>query len=200
MAAHLLIPQFLSTRNLADPSQRVGGWAEGAVSSTGMRREPLPWECNTLTAVLTAVVLVLSGVIVSMTLGEAPLLQHASAWSRPFGGPIAETEAETAVEVSMTDTGMGTALGMAERAETAADIAISQQAEPAPPPPNVESGRCPPGCSKRGTCNEELGRCECPLGWKGPSCDDVGIPLLSSRSLLLAATFASPVRALNSPH
>lgn len=161
-----------------------------------MRNEPRPWECNTLNAVLTAVVLVLSGVLVYATLEEAPLLHHALAWSRPLGGPIAENQAETAVEVALMDTGMagdvGAALGMAERAETAAEIGISQRAEPAPPPQIEESGRCPPGCSKRGTCNEELGRCECPLGWRGPSCNEVGVPLLSFPSLLLAAPFAPP--------
>ena len=159
-------------------------WSErGSESATEMRDEPGPWECNTQSAVLTAVLLVLSAVLVSTTLGEEPLLQHASAGSRPLGGPTAE--AKTAVEVSMMDTGLGAgvgaALGMAERAETIAEIGISQPPPLAPPPPIVEeeSGRCPKGCSKRGTCNEELGRCECPLGWKGASCDEVcGCPCL----------------------
>lgn len=30
--------------------------------------------------------------------------------------------------------------------------------------------KCPEGCSKRGTCNEELGRCDCPRHLSGPDC------------------------------
>ena len=30
--------------------------------------------------------------------------------------------------------------------------------------------KCPAGCSKKGTCNEELGRCDCPRHLSGPDC------------------------------
>jgi hypothetical protein len=30
--------------------------------------------------------------------------------------------------------------------------------------------KCPPECFKRGVCNEELGRCDCPRSFEGPSC------------------------------
>ncbi|KAK3286364.1 hypothetical protein CYMTET_6075 [Cymbomonas tetramitiformis] len=29
---------------------------------------------------------------------------------------------------------------------------------------------CHPKCHERGTCNEVLGRCDCPTGWTGPDC------------------------------
>ncbi|KAG2484066.1 hypothetical protein HYH03_017086 [Edaphochlamys debaryana] len=37
----------------------------------------------------------------------------------------------------------------------------------------VVQGRkpCAPGCSDRGNCNYETGRCECPWGWRGEACE-----------------------------
>ncbi|KAG2492559.1 hypothetical protein HYH03_009221 [Edaphochlamys debaryana] len=37
----------------------------------------------------------------------------------------------------------------------------------------VEQSRmpCPAGCSTRGNCNYETGRCECPWGWSGDACE-----------------------------
>jgi hypothetical protein len=35
------------------------------------------------------------------------------------------------------------------------------------PRPNT---RCPLSCLKHGVCNEELGRCDCPRNFEGPSC------------------------------
>eukprot|EP00959_Pyramimonas_sp_CCMP1952_P287238 6006856-Pyramimonas_sp.AAC.1 len=37
---------------------------------------------------------------------------------------------------------------------------------------------CAAGCSKHGTCNEELGRCDCPLGYAGDDCSEVRASLL----------------------
>ncbi|GAX82727.1 hypothetical protein CEUSTIGMA_g10153.t1 [Chlamydomonas eustigma] len=33
-----------------------------------------------------------------------------------------------------------------------------------------ETSKCPDGCTKHGTCNEELGRCDCPRHLSGPDC------------------------------
>lgn len=39
--------------------------------------------------------------------------------------------------------------------------------------PQAQSRKaCPPGCQKFGTCYEELGRCDCPWNYTGPSCQD----------------------------
>jgi hypothetical protein len=35
---------------------------------------------------------------------------------------------------------------------------------------------CAPGCEKRGNCNFEEGRCECPFGWRGPTCEEPAFP------------------------
>ncbi|GIL72456.1 hypothetical protein Vretimale_4167 [Volvox reticuliferus] len=35
------------------------------------------------------------------------------------------------------------------------------------------SGSCPKGCHKHGVCNEEIGRCDCPRHYTGPSCSDL---------------------------
>eukprot|EP00854_Cymbomonas_tetramitiformis_P001555 gene1555-2187_t len=35
---------------------------------------------------------------------------------------------------------------------------------------------CAVGCSERGTCHEEFGRCDCPLGWGGSNCFQLLVP------------------------
>ncbi|GLI67688.1 hypothetical protein VaNZ11_011952 [Volvox africanus] len=35
---------------------------------------------------------------------------------------------------------------------------------------------CHPDCTKRGNCNAEDGRCECPFGYTGPTCDEPLLP------------------------
>jgi hypothetical protein len=43
--------------------------------------------------------------------------------------------------------------------------------------PQAQSGTtvhrpCAAGCEVRGTCYAPSGRCDCPFGWTGPSCDN----------------------------
>eukprot|EP00897_Mesotaenium_endlicherianum_P004284 jgi/Mesen1/3884/ME000208S02901 len=40
----------------------------------------------------------------------------------------------------------------------------------------VEKRACAEGCSSKGTCNEELGRCDCPGLWTGASCSEKAMP------------------------
>ena len=41
----------------------------------------------------------------------------------------------------------------------------------------VRTGRtCDEGCSERGVCNEEIGRCDCPDGLVGPRCERYAMP------------------------
>jgi hypothetical protein len=35
---------------------------------------------------------------------------------------------------------------------------------------------CAPGCEQRGNCNIEEGRCECPYGWTGATCETALFP------------------------
>lgn len=37
--------------------------------------------------------------------------------------------------------------------------------------PDSKPSRCAPGCEDRGTCNQELGRCDCPRGMHGDACE-----------------------------
>ena len=37
--------------------------------------------------------------------------------------------------------------------------------------PDSKPSRCAPGCEDRGTCNQELGRCDCPRGMGGDACE-----------------------------
>jgi hypothetical protein len=39
--------------------------------------------------------------------------------------------------------------------------------------PRGLTSACAPGCTEHGTCNEELGRCDCPLGQTGDDCSQV---------------------------
>ncbi|CAI7849416.1 unnamed protein product, partial [Closterium sp. NIES-54] len=48
-----------------------------------------------------------------------------------------------------------------------------------PPPPDGLSflpSRCPPACSRHGSCNEEAGRCDCLPGYTGVDCTELGLP------------------------
>lgn len=36
--------------------------------------------------------------------------------------------------------------------------------------------KCPNGCSNRGSCNEELGECNCLTNYGGPNCSEVALP------------------------
>jgi hypothetical protein len=149
----------------------AAGWVGGAagalcgcaVMGSGDRAWWGAWTTQTTT--LTAIILVLSVMLLAQTIGQSPLAQHPNL--RRAGG-----DGMSAVEVAM-DAGMGMGVGMA--------VALAEEtAESTSPPPPVaqpsieESGACAAGCSRRGTCNEEVGRCECPLGWTGPTCDEVG--------------------------
>eukprot|EP00775_Hariotina_reticulata_P004063 gene4063-4310_t len=42
----------------------------------------------------------------------------------------------------------------------------------------VQLKSCPAGCEKRGNCNAEEGRCECPFGYVGPTCEKMLFPAL----------------------
>ncbi|GFR44305.1 hypothetical protein Agub_g5517 [Astrephomene gubernaculifera] len=43
---------------------------------------------------------------------------------------------------------------------------------------------CHPDCTKRGNCNAEEGRCECPFGYTGPTCSDPLMPACQLGPLL----------------
>lgn len=65
-----------------------------------------------------------------------------------------------------------------------ATAAMALTASPPPPLlPKVSSpppGKpCPAGCELRGTCNRELGVCDCPPMTSGPACEDSAAPLCS---------------------
>mmetsp|Transcript_36676 Transcript_36676/g.92646 ORF Transcript_36676/g.92646 Transcript_36676/m.92646 type:complete len:581 (-) Transcript_36676:360-2102(-) len=49
-------------------------------------------------------------------------------------------------------------------------VNVSHGAEPAAAPAITRPSKCPAGCTKLGTCNEELGRCDCPRTHTGPDC------------------------------
>lgn len=48
-----------------------------------------------------------------------------------------------------------------------------------PPPPAVQQIACAPGCEVHGTCNRELGRCDCPPLTAGEACEINLVPSCS---------------------
>jgi hypothetical protein len=54
------------------------------------------------------------------------------------------------------------------------------QAHAVPLVTGADSSSCASGCTDRGTCYEELGRCDCPRGWSGDACDQA--PRVSRQS------------------
>jgi len=47
---------------------------------------------------------------------------------------------------------------------------------------------CAEGCTSRGTCNEDTGRCECPVNWIGDTCQEYATPscILEAEQVLVA--------------
>ncbi|KAL4427669.1 hypothetical protein ABPG75_001758 [Micractinium tetrahymenae] len=64
--------------------------------------------------------------------------------------------------------------GPAMRSPQLARLAVQLLSNPAW---TEAASKCPPGCTAHGTCNEELGRCDCPLGYSGPACEQHAGPL-----------------------
>ena len=66
----------------------------------------------------------------------------------------------------------------------------SPQPPSPPPPPSPQpqlsspgsSKPCASGCEVRGTCNHDLGRCDCPLLTSGPTCEVSAVPSYRVRS------------------
>lgn len=40
----------------------------------------------------------------------------------------------------------------------------------------ISASACTEGCTSRGTCNEDTGRCECPVNWLGDTCQQHAAP------------------------
>ena len=38
----------------------------------------------------------------------------------------------------------------------------------------IKRSKCSTKCFENGSCNEELGRCDCVKGWRGKDCSEVG--------------------------
>ena len=61
---------------------------------------------------------------------------------------------------------------------------IVKMSSPPPPPrpilavatPKIAGKPCPAGCETHGTCNRELGRCDCPPMRSGPACEHNSMP------------------------
>ncbi|KAI8466470.1 MAG: exostosin family-domain-containing protein [Monoraphidium minutum] len=59
-----------------------------------------------------------------------------------------------------------------EADKAAPGLRHSSVPEVTPGGPSSLRRACPPGCSSRGNCNHDDGRCECPWGFAGPACED----------------------------
>ena len=69
---------------------------------------------------------------------------------------------------------------IADEAVAAGDAGI---ANPASDPKPLHASKCPAACTQHGTCHEELGRCDCPLGRSGPDCsvEEAGFAALCAK-------------------
>lgn len=63
-----------------------------------------------------------------------------------------------------------------EKKSTEKENTISSPIEEPKGTEKQEKGKCAEGCLSHGTCNEELGQCRCPRGFKGPECTELAFP------------------------
>eukprot|EP00897_Mesotaenium_endlicherianum_P002165 jgi/Mesen1/1977/ME000147S01071 len=119
---------------------------------------------------------------------KGPVLSSDEAGSVGLRGVVAAADEAGQTAAASGESSAGNAAAGVETGvpEYMGDMADMPSLVPEPEAPNEEvakevagkvqayqgPSKCAEGCSLRGTCNEELGRCDCPANLGGPACAD----------------------------